>query len=97
MMHWMKLSCSGFPLCNVFELAKEDHHDFLPARELSNHTGGLVSVLGYLVTSKPVNTVTNETMHFHTFLDSAGDWIDTIFFPEINRSQAVDRERDFMP
>jgi DNA polymerase-3 subunit alpha len=46
-------------------------------------------VLGYLVTSKPVNTVTNELMNFHTFLDAAGDWLDTIFFPNVNRYHAV--------
>ncbi len=79
----------GFPLCNVFELVKEDPQNFLPAHELPNHSGRLVSVLGYLVTSKAVNTITNETMHFHTFLDSEGEWLDTIFFPIVNRYQAV--------
>src|SRR5450631_2002516 len=79
----------GFPLCNVFELAKEDPQNFLPARELSSHSGRMVSVLGYLVTSKAVNTITNETMRFHTFLDSEGEWLDTIFFPITNRYQAV--------
>ncbi len=79
----------GFPLCNVFELAKEDHRNFLPARELSKFSGKTVSVMGYLVTSKSVNTITKETMHFHTFLDSEGDWLDTIFFPGINRNQAL--------
>ncbi|HEY4965388.1 MAG TPA: PHP domain-containing protein [Puia sp.] len=79
----------GFPLCNVFELAKEDHQNFMPARELSNHSDRMVSVLGYLVTSKAVNTITNETMHFHTFLDSEGEWLDTVFFPGINRYHAL--------
>jgi len=75
----------GFPLCNVFELAKEDACKFLPARELSHHLGKQVSVLGYLITSKPVNTVTNEMMHFHTFLDAEGEWLDCIFFPNTSR------------
>jgi DNA polymerase-3 subunit alpha len=79
----------GFPLCNVFELVKENPVDFLPAAELHQHLGKQVSVLGYLITSKPVNTVTNEIMHFHTFLDAAGEWLDTIFFPNINRYHAV--------
>ena len=61
----------GFPLCNVFELAKLDPHEFLPAAELQHYLGKQVSVLGYLVTSKPVNTITNDHA-FHTFLDSAG-------------------------
>ena len=48
-----------------------------------------VSVLGYLVTSKPVHTVKNETMFFHTFIDAAGDWLDTIFFPPTARKYNV--------
>ena len=79
----------GFPLCNVFELVKEDLRDFLPARDLSQFPGKIVSVLGWLVTSKPVNTVTNETMHFHTFLDAEGEWLDCIFFPNISRYYPV--------
>jgi len=79
----------GFPLCNVFELAMEDPLNFLPARELSLYPGELVTVLGYLITSKPVNTITNETMHFHTFLDSEGEWLDCIFFPNISRYYPV--------
>jgi DNA polymerase III alpha subunit len=79
----------GFPLCNVFELSNEDPSNFLPARELPDYFGKRVSVLGYLVTSKPVNTVTNETMHFHTFLDAAGDWLDCIFFPQVSRYHPV--------
>ena len=79
----------GFPLCNVFELAMENPLNFLPARELPFYSGKQVSVLGYLITSKPVNTITNETMHFHTFLDSEGEWLDCIFFPNTSRYHPV--------
>jgi DNA polymerase-3 subunit alpha len=79
----------GFSLCNVFELVKENAQDFLPASELPYHLGKDVSVLGWLVTSKSVNTVSNQTMHFHTFLDSCGNWLDTIFFPGISRYYPV--------
>jgi len=79
----------GFPLCNVFDLAKEYAGNFLPARELPNYIGKQVSVLGYLVTSKSVNTISNQLMYFHTFLDSDGEWLDTIFFPHTNHFQAV--------
>ena len=47
----------GFPLCNVFDLANADLRNFLPAREFPNQLGRQVSVLGWLVTSKAVNTV----------------------------------------
>ncbi len=75
----------GFPLCNIFELSMEDPLNFLPARELPHCLGKQVSIMGYLVTSKPVNTITNETMHFHTFLDAEGEWLDCIFFPATSR------------
>ncbi len=79
----------GFPLCNVFELSTEVPGMFFPARELAQNLGKQVSVLGWLVTSKSVNTVTNEAMHFHTFLDSEGDWLDCIFFPATSRYYPV--------
>ena len=79
----------GFPLCNVFELVKADPNNFLPAGELSHYLGKEVSVLGWLVTSKSVHTISNQLMHFHTFLDGMGDWLDTIFFPITSRNFPV--------
>lgn len=72
----------GFPLCPVFELVNENPISFFPASALPANLGKEVSILGYLVTSKSVNTVKNQLMHFHTFLDAAGNWLDTIFFPD---------------
>ena len=79
----------GFPLCNVFELADDDLTKYIPAAEISNHLGKEVLVLGYLITSKPVNTIHNETMVFHTFLDSEGNWLDTVFFPPVVKRTQV--------
>ncbi|MDP9041955.1 MAG: DNA polymerase III subunit alpha, partial [Bacteroidota bacterium] len=79
----------GFSLCNVFELMQENPQNFLPASKLPHHLGKEVSVLGWLVTSKSVNTASNQTMHFHTFLDSNSDWLDTIFFPGTSRYYPV--------
>jgi DNA-directed DNA polymerase III PolC len=79
----------GFPLCNVFELVNENPLNFLPARDLPRYSGKEVSVLGWLVTSKSVNTITNQAMHFHTFLDGSGDWLDTIFFPNTSKYYPV--------
>ncbi|TDH24178.1 DNA polymerase III subunit alpha [Segetibacter sp. 3557_3] len=73
----------GFPLCNVFELVDETLDKYIPARNIETYLGRQVLVLGYLVTSKPVHTVKNETMFFHTFIDAAGDWLDTVFFPQV--------------
>jgi hypothetical protein len=64
-------------------VADVDLTQYLPAAEIENHLGKDVVVLGYLITSKPVHTVKNETMFFHTFIDAAGDWLDTVFFPQV--------------
>lgn len=71
----------GFPLCNVFELADDDLNRYVAANNIKDYLGKEVFVLGYLITSKPTHTIKNETMYFHTFIDAAGDWLDTIFFP----------------
>lgn len=75
----------GFPVCDVFALADTDMKQYLPALELQKHMGKTVTTLGYLVTSKPVHTIKKETMYFHTFIDAAGDWLDTVFFPPAHR------------
>jgi len=79
----------GFPLCNVFELVNENPLHFIHARDLPNHLGEEVPVLGWLVASKTVNTMNRQNMHFHTFLDEDGEWLDTIFFPNTSRYQPV--------
>jgi len=78
-----------FPLCNVFELADDDLNKYIPASQIQNHLGKEIQVLGYLITTKPVHTIKNETMFFHTFIDAAGDWLDTIFFPQTARYYPV--------
>ncbi|HEY0749581.1 MAG TPA: DNA polymerase III subunit alpha, partial [Chitinophagaceae bacterium] len=73
----------GFPVGNAFEIADDDLTNYIPAADVEKYLGEEVSVLGYLITSKPVHTVKNETMYFHTFIDAAGDWLDTVFFPAV--------------
>jgi hypothetical protein len=72
----------GFPICNVFELVDDDPNKYMLASEIEQHLGEEVMVLGYLITSKPVRTIKNDTMFFHTFIDAAGNWLDTVFFPQ---------------
>jgi DNA polymerase III alpha subunit len=73
----------GFPVCNVFELADDDPNKYLWANEIEKHLGKEVNVLGYLITTKPVRTIKNDTMYFHTFIDANGDWLDAVCFPQI--------------
>ena len=79
----------GFPICNVFELADDNLDQYMPANEIAQHLGKEVAVLGYLITSKPVHTIKHETMYFHTFIDGKGDWLDTVFFPQITTRYPV--------
>lgn len=53
-----------------------------PADEIEKHLGKEVNELGYLITTKPVRTINNDTMYFHTFIVAKGDWLDTVFFPQ---------------
>jgi DNA polymerase III alpha subunit len=79
----------GFPASNVFELVDDDPGEYVDAKDLHLHVGREVAVLGYLVTSKPVRTVTGQTMFFHTFLDAKNDWLDTVFFADVSKWHAV--------
>ena len=73
----------GFPLCNVFDLVDSEPVNFVLAKNLDQHTGKIVSVLGYLVTTKELTTIHGEPMCFGTFLDAEGDWLDTVHFPPV--------------
>lgn len=79
----------GFPLCNPFEMVNDDPGNYVAATDLDKHFGKEIIVLGYLITSKPSRTIHNETMFFHTFIDAAGDWLDTVFFPPTARQYNV--------
>ncbi|MDJ0645068.1 MAG: DNA polymerase III subunit alpha [Flavobacteriaceae bacterium] len=73
----------GFPLCNPFELLEKPQQSFLKARQLSHYKNKVVTIEGYLVTTKNTTTSTGKTMHFGTFLDRDGDFIDTVHFPPV--------------
>lgn len=71
-----------FTLGNVFEMVDADPLQYVCAKDIRGYLGQSVSCLGYLVCTK--DTVTKKDrrkMHFGTFLDAAGDWIDTVHFP----------------
>ena len=72
----------GFPLGNVWELTDEDLHKYIPATEFHSRVGSVVETIGYYVTTKVTRTAKNETMHFGTFLDKTGQWIDSVHFPQ---------------
>ncbi|HET6253655.1 MAG TPA: DNA polymerase III subunit alpha [Puia sp.] len=74
----------GFPVDDPFTLIDEDPARYVAAKDIGNHLGQTITVLGYHVTHKPVRTVKDELMSFGTFLDAAKDWMDTVHFPPIH-------------
>jgi DNA polymerase-3 subunit alpha len=71
----------GFSLCSPFELLQDELPSLLTAEKLAEHLGKTVTIAGYLVTVKNTSTVKGERMHFGTFIDIEGNWIDTVHFP----------------
>ncbi|OMP78886.1 DNA polymerase III subunit alpha [[Flexibacter] sp. ATCC 35208] len=81
-----EMELMGFPIGNVFELVDDDLSKYPLAATLPSLLGHEVLVLGYLVCTKETMTrEKRELMHFGTFLDAAGDWLDTVHFPEAAR------------
>ncbi|MDG4946214.1 DNA polymerase III subunit alpha [Weeksellaceae bacterium KMM 9713] len=73
----------GFALSDPFSLTAEKVPDGLLAKDLPFNLNKTVSIYGYLVTAKYTKTHKKEVMHFGTFLDRAGHWIDTVHFPMV--------------
>jgi DNA polymerase III alpha subunit len=73
----------GFPVSiPVFDMLQTRFRGEIQAKEITNNTGRKVRMVGRLVTIKYVYTVKKEIMHFGTFLDSTGEFFDTVHFPD---------------
>ncbi|WP_430466974.1 DNA polymerase III subunit alpha [Winogradskyella ouciana] len=73
----------GFPLCNPFHLLEKESTTRLRAKHLTKLEDKYVKIEGYLVTTKNTKTSNGKLMHFSTFLDRNGDFIDTVHFPPV--------------
>ena len=73
----------GFPLCNPFDLLANPKKNTLKANQLLHYKNRVVTIEGYLVATKNTATSNGKSMHFGTFLDRNGDFIDTVHFPPI--------------
>jgi len=73
----------GFPLCNPFLLLNTPSTGNLRARHLEKLEGKPIIIEGYLITTKNTKTANGKVMHFGTFLDRDGDFLDTVHFPPI--------------
>lgn len=56
--------------------------NYIAAIDMPQYLGQKITMLGYLITWKPVHTIKRELMYFGTFIDAAGDWLDTVHFPD---------------
>ncbi|MGB0776401.1 MAG: DNA polymerase III subunit alpha [Flavobacteriaceae bacterium] len=72
----------GFGLCHPFDLLKELPPSHYLAKDLIGLEGQFVEVYASYVTAKHTRTVKGEIMHFGTFLDKEGHFIDTVHFPQ---------------
>ncbi|WP_179339344.1 DNA polymerase III subunit alpha [Winogradskyella ludwigii] len=71
----------GFPICNPFYLLEQHSISNLRAKHLKQLENKLIIIEGYLITTKNTKTSNGKMMHFGTFLDRDGDFIDTVHFP----------------
>jgi DNA polymerase-3 subunit alpha len=73
----------GFPLCNPFDLILEPPESFFKASQLPTNIGKVVTIEGYLITTKSTRTSDGKGMYFGTFIDYDGYFIDTVHFPPV--------------
>ena len=73
----------GFPVSlSLFDMLQTSFRGEIQARELLQHLGKKVRMVGRMVTIKYVRTTKKEIMHFGTFIDSTGNFFDTVHFPD---------------
>lgn len=77
------LELLGFTLCNPFSLLEQKAVQPLRAALLPKFKNRNISIEAYLVTTKNTRTSNGKYMHFGTFLDFDGDFIDTVHFPPV--------------
>jgi len=78
-----QLELLGYPLYDPYILLKNPVTSNILASHLHKHLNQNIQLYGYLVTAKRTRTSKGDRMFFGTFLDQAGQWIDTVHFPPI--------------
>ncbi|WEA01706.1 DNA polymerase III subunit alpha [Mucilaginibacter sp. SJ] len=64
-----------------FTMLKTNFRGHLKAKQLIEHVGQVVKMVGLYVTAKPTRTKKGDAMAFGSFLDIDGDFFDTVHFP----------------
>ncbi|MFT6802708.1 MAG: error-prone DNA polymerase [Salibacteraceae bacterium] len=74
----------GFPVnTDPFDLAIEIPNYPFVARLFPMYVNKKVTLIGYMVHIKRVRAKNGKNMFFGTFIDTEGEWIDTIVFPPV--------------
>lgn len=72
----------GFPLCSPFDLLKNTiPKDTLLSKKMSHFSNKKIKIIGYYVCRKSVRTSNGKLMSFGTWVDSEGQYFDTVHFP----------------
>ncbi|MEP2023419.1 MAG: DNA polymerase III subunit alpha [Reichenbachiella sp.] len=80
----------GFPLQNPFKLVRNLPIDNITlAQSIFSKKGKQVTMLGYMTAIKNTSTTNGSSMYFGTFIDQAGDFIDTVHFPPSVRKYPI--------
>lgn len=76
----------GFALCDPFLLVKnEAQFSKIVVADMQHFINKEFEIYAYLVTIKNTHThLKKERMHFGTFVDRAGAWLDTVHFPIVS-------------
>ncbi|MBA82755.1 MULTISPECIES: DNA polymerase III subunit alpha [unclassified Leeuwenhoekiella] len=78
-----QLELISFPLYDPFILLEKQPETNTCANDLEQYLNKTITIYGYLVTLKNTRTSKGDRMFFGTFLDQAGNWLDTVHFPPI--------------
>ena len=78
-----ELEILGFALSSPFTLIDNLPSNATSAKDLPQLQGQLVQIAGYLVNVKNTPASSGKTMHFGTFIDQHGYFVDTTHFPPV--------------
>ena len=72
----------SFPVTmSMFDLLETTFRGEIMAKDMILHVGKKVRMMGNLVAIKYVSTIHRDMMHFGCFLDTLGEFFDTVHFP----------------
>lgn len=78
-----QLELLNFTLYPNYLLLEHTPTTQLVQADLKKYLGKIITIYGYLITAKNTKTSKGDRMHFGTFLDQEGQWLDTVIFPPV--------------